>query len=69
MPEDVFWLNFVNLALALVTLLLTLLVAGGVVYEIRHRRSRGEQRADDHAFETPELGLTMADGGKRIDRP
>jgi hypothetical protein len=23
--------------------------------------------ADDHAFATPELGVTMADGGERID--
>jgi len=35
---------------------------------VRWRR-RAAASADDHAFATPELGLTMADGGKRIDSP
>ncbi len=65
---DAFWLNFVNIALGLVTLACVLAVAAGVVHEIRHRLARGRQPSDDHAFETPDLGLTMADGGKRIDR-
>jgi hypothetical protein len=65
---DTFWLDFVNIGLGLVTLLCVLLVAAGVVSELRHRLAAGKKAVDDHAFETPELGVTMADGGKRIDR-
>ena len=65
---DTFWLDFTNIALGLVTLVCVLAVAAGVVQELGHRLAHGKKLADDHAFETPELGLTMADGGKRIDR-
>jgi hypothetical protein len=65
---DTFWLDFVNIGLGPVTLLGVLLVGLGVVRELRYRLARGRKPADDHAFETPELGMTMADGGKRIDR-
>ena len=65
---DTFWLDFVNIGLGLVTLLCVLLVGSGVVRELRYRLARRRTAVDDHAFETPELGLTMADGGKRIDR-
>ncbi len=65
---DTFWLDFVNIALGLVTLLCVLLVGFGVVRELRYRLAGRGKTVDDHAFETPELGLTMADGGKRIDR-
>ena len=64
---DTFWLNFMNFALGLVTLFCILAIAGGVVYEMRARLAR-RKPADDHAFHTPELGVTMADGGERIDR-
>jgi len=65
---DTFWLNFTHIALVLATLLCVLVVAVGVFRELWHRFTRGEKLADDHAFETPGLGVTMADGGKRIDR-
>ena len=65
---DTFWLDFVNIALGLVTLFCVLLVGFGVLRELRYRLARGRKLVDDHAFETPELGMTMADGGKRIDR-
>jgi hypothetical protein len=65
---DTFWLNFTNIALGLVTLLCVLAIAGGVVRELWHRREqRVLAREDDHAFATPALGVTMADGGERID--
>jgi hypothetical protein len=67
---DVFWLNFTNFALGLVTLGCALLIGGGVVRELVHRwRRRAAASADDHAFVTPGLGVTMADGGERIDAP
>ncbi len=66
---DTFWLDFVNIGLGLVILLCVLLVAVGVGLELRARLARGRKLVDDHAFETPDLGVTMAAGGKRIDRP
>ena len=66
---DTFWLNFTNIALGLVTLLCVLVVTGGVVRELLHRRGqRALAREDDHAFATPALGVTMADGGERLEK-
>jgi len=65
---DTFWLDFTNIALGLVTLICVIVVVAGVVYELGYRRARGKKLVDDHAFDTPELGLTMADGGERVDR-
>ena len=69
---DTFWLNFTNIALGLVTLACVLAIVSGLVHELasrRRRRTAGKRDAatDDHAFVSPELGLTMADGGTRID--
>ena len=67
---DTFWLNFTNIALGLVTLACVLVVVGGVARELMHRFERRARAAeDDHAFATPGLGVTMADGGERIDKP
>jgi hypothetical protein len=66
--SETLWLNFTNIALGLVTLVCVIVVVAGVVHELAHRFSRGKRLSDDHAFETPELGVTMADGGERIDR-
>jgi hypothetical protein len=66
---DTFWLNFTNIALGLVTLVCVLAIGAGVVRELVARRRRAAAAADDHAFATPRLGLTMADGGERLDRP
>ena len=65
---DTFWLNFTNIALGLVTLACVLVIAGGVARELLLRwQRRAVASADDHAFATPGLGVTMADGGERID--
>ena len=65
---DTFWLNFTNIALGLVTLACVIAIAGGVARELLLRwQRRATVPEDDHAFATPELGLTMADGGERID--
>jgi len=64
---DTFWLDFTNIALGLVTLVCVIAVLAGVVHELSQRFARRRRLADDHALETPELGLTMADGGERID--
>lgn len=70
-PEgpDTFWLDFTNIALGLVTLACVLVMVAGLVSELRHRlRLRAGAGADDHAFATPRLGVTMADGGERLDQ-
>ena len=66
---DTFWLNFTNIALGLVTLVCVLVVAGGVARELLHRwEQRALARGDDHAFATPGLGVTMADGGEPLEK-
>jgi hypothetical protein len=65
---DTFWLDFTNIALGLVTLLCILVIAGGVVRELLARGEHDAVAGDDHAFATPRLGVTMADGGERVDR-
>jgi hypothetical protein len=65
---DTFWLNFTNIALGLVILACGLVIAGGVARELLLRwQRRAVASADDHAFATPGLGVTMADGGERVD--
>jgi hypothetical protein len=65
---DTFWLNFTNIALGLVTLFCVIAIVGGVVRELLLRwERRAAALEDDHAFATPGLGVTMADGGERID--
>ena len=65
---DTFWLDFTNIALGLVTLVCVIAVVAGVIHELGHRLAHRRRLADDHAFETPDLGVTMADGGERTDR-
>ena len=73
-PET-YWLNVTNLVLGAVVILCVLIMAGGIAHEIigrmRARRRLGvelerEMRLlhDDHAFDVPGLGITMADGGE-----
>ncbi len=77
---DVFWLNAANIILGVVVAVCVAVLAIGVLREFQLRaRKRAELSAsmdrdlkvmlDTHAFEMPELGLTMADGGERLDKP
>ena len=64
------WLNITNIALGILTLVCWMLVAYGVVQEVleRKRKSKNTPAAsDDHAFFIPGIGITMADGGERVD--
>lgn len=61
------WLNVTNLALGVVTLLCVLAVGWGVVTEVLARVRKPATADDGHAFWNPDLGWTMADGGKRLD--
>ena len=66
---NTFWLNVTNIVLGLVTLICCVVVGYGVVQEILVRvRKRKAVEADDHAFLVSNLGLTMADGGERIEK-
>jgi len=75
-----FWLQVMNLALVAVTLLAALVVTGAVGWELWARREHKARaadtldaelwamsRADLHTLSVPGLGLTMADGGERVE--
>jgi len=72
----VFWLNVTNIALGVVVILAVLLVVSAVVWETvsRHKKS-GNVAGLDKGLEdvlqdgrlVPGLGVTMADGGERIN--
>ena len=77
------WLNLTNLALGIVTLAALLIVFFGVGWNVmaeklgclqaksEMRNIDGELRAllqgGTHSLRVPELGLTMADGGEKIE--
>jgi hypothetical protein len=70
MDSETLWLTITNAGLGLVTLIC--LVAVGVVvakeiYAGARSKVRVPQLQDDHSFMLGDLGITMADGGKRID--
>jgi hypothetical protein len=74
-----YWLTVMNVALGAVVVVCCFVVAYGVVQELAARRRKRAAAAgldrevsdlvagyDGHAFHTPELGLTMADGGEPV---
>lgn len=75
------WLNITNFALGIVTLIALLLVFFAVGWDLLVRKIhaprpnwstvdadlRAMLHASSHTMSVPELGLTMADGGERID--
>lgn len=71
MNDETFWLNVTNIALGVVTLACVVLFVGVVLQEVVQRVRQHVPvfaKKDDHAFVLPELGLTMADGGERLDK-
>jgi len=68
---NTFWLNVTNIALGTVTLVCCIVVGYGVVQEIRKRVREYKikhVKTDDHRLFLTNLGITMADGGERIDK-
>ncbi|MGO4882659.1 MAG: hypothetical protein ACLP59_17850 [Bryobacteraceae bacterium] len=74
-PETT-WLNVTNILLGVVVVLCAAIMLGGIVHEFVSRaRKRRRVEAeidhdvhamfDDHAFDSPKLGITMADGGEK----
>jgi hypothetical protein len=78
MPKDdwVFWLNVTNIALGVVVFLAVVIVAYALVWELvgRYKKSRNVANLGTELAAVmpdgrlvPGLGVTMADGGERIN--
>jgi uncharacterized membrane protein YhiD involved in acid resistance len=70
MDSETLWLTLTNIGLGLVTLACIAAVGVVIVKEVlADVRSKVQvpQLQDDHSFMLSDLGITMADGGKRID--
>jgi hypothetical protein len=68
--SETFWLDATNVILGLVTAVCLAIVGRVAFKEIRARvasRVRIPLAEDTHAFDLADLGITMADGGVRID--
>ncbi len=79
--NDNYWLTATNLALGAIVLICAVVVAATVAREVAARwYKRAKISAeldrdmrqlakefDDHAFLDPTLGITMADGGEKIE--
>ncbi len=69
---ETLWLTATNIVLGLVTLVCCIVIAYGLIMELKGRLAARRERlavhADDHAFVLPLLGVTMADGGERLDK-
>ena len=77
-----YWLTITNIALGVVVLICCIAVTIGVLQELNEKRKKravlkGLDKEvadlvasfhDSHAFHTPELGITMADGGEPLNR-
>ena len=75
------WLNITNFALGIITVIALLLVFFAVGWDLLLRKVRAPKpdwstvdadlramlHAGSHSLSVPELGLTMADGGERIE--
>jgi len=65
-----YWLNLTNIVLGLVTLVCCVVIGRAVFKELfATERKRAHVEADDHAFALDGLGLTMADGGEKVEEP
>jgi hypothetical protein len=65
-----YWLNVVNIVLGVVTLACVIVVSTSIWREVSaraHQRVPVFARPDEHTFVLPDLGITMADGGEKID--
>lgn len=73
---DSSWLNITNIVLGVVVALCVVLMLAGIAHEflsrVRRRRAIDAELDrdmrllnDDHAFDSTNLGITMADGGEK----
>jgi hypothetical protein len=68
--DDTMWLNVTNIALGVVVLVACVVVARVFAAELieKVRTSFAAQHSPAHELFVSDLGLTMADGGERIDK-
>jgi hypothetical protein len=72
LQAETYWLSLTNIILGGATLACLLSVGWVVVKEVAGRvreRALVASFEDDHSFVLPDLGITMADGGERLDKP
>ncbi|MCU0454511.1 MAG: hypothetical protein MUE68_12730 [Bacteroidetes bacterium] len=70
MNPETLWLNLTNAALGLVTVICIVAVVRVALQEWLWRTTEQAKLAlpdDTHAFDIAGLGITMADGGERLD--
>ncbi len=70
LDSETLWLTITNFGLGIVTLICLIAVGVVVTKEVLadvRSKVRVPQLQDDHSFMLHDLGITMADGGKRID--
>lgn len=70
MDSETLWLTITNAGLGIVTFICILAVGAVIAKELfadLRAKVRVPQLQDDHSFDLGGLGITMADGGKRID--
>ena len=74
--SETYWLTVTNVILGGVVAVCVVIMVGGIAHEmiarLRKRRSIDAELDrdmrllnDDHAFDVPGLGITMADGGEK----
>lgn len=66
---EILELNIANAALGVATLVCVAAIAWGVFSELleRARQRWAATERDSHTFAVPVVGLTMADGGEKVD--
>lgn len=67
---DAFWLDITNAALGLFCLACLVAFAWSIARDVRDKqreRSLDRAQSEMHVLHSPELGLTMADGGRPLD--
>ena len=63
----VLWLNITNFVMAGVMAVCFIVLGVAIARELMLRLRHRVNALDGHAFQVPELGMTMADGGERED--
>lgn len=68
--HELLLLTIANAALGIATLIACVMIGWAAFSELAERfRARVTTLADDHAFDMAGLGVTMADGGEKVDEP
>lgn len=68
---NTFWLSVINIILGVIALICCVIVGTRVVRDLlEHVRMRRSAlvKFDDHVLHVSELGITMTDGGERLEK-